>query len=179
MVFGNDPQNFDILHDFAFELLGASIFFKIRFQLHRRTFLRFSYNTLWPIFIKISFDLCNTVKTFHRLMNDILHQLPFVYAYTDKILITSVDITSHKQHLHEVLQRLLYFSFRLNRDKCVFDSSQIDFLGVTLMLIGLLHCLRRWMQPRTFQYQHLSKNSDILEEWSSAINVSFLTVLRF
>lgn len=62
-------------------------------------------------------------------MDEVLYGLPFVFAYIDDILITSGDITTHKQYLHKVLQWLSHYSSQLNLDKCMFSSTHIDFLG--------------------------------------------------
>ena len=80
-------------------------------------------------FMKMPFGWRNAAQTFQRLMDEVLHGLPFVYAYIDDILIASKDATSHKQHLNEVLWRLIHYGFQINLDKCVFGSTHIDFLG--------------------------------------------------
>lgn len=52
-----------------------------------------------------------------------------MFAYINDILIASGDVTSHKWHLHKVLQYLSHYGFRLNLAKCVFVCNHINFLA--------------------------------------------------
>lgn len=126
------------LHDFASGLRGAKIFTKIdlakayyQVPVAAADVPKTAVTTPFGLFefLKMPFGLCNAAQTFQRLMDEVLRGLPFVFDYIDDILIASEDAASHKRHLHEVLQCLSHYGFRLNLDKCVFGSDHIEFLG--------------------------------------------------
>ena len=75
------------------------------------------------------FSLRNAAQTFQRLMDEVLHGLPYVYTFIDDILVASKGEDSHKQHLREVFRRLSHYVLHLNLDKCVFGAPSIEFLG--------------------------------------------------
>lgn len=64
-------------------------------------------------------------------MNDVLRDVigRFDFVYVDDILIFSKDIESHKQHVHQVLQRLLENELFVNAEKCEFHVTSVSFLG--------------------------------------------------
>ena len=50
-------------------------------------------------FLRLPFGLRNAGNTFQRMMDQILGNLPFCFAYIDDILVFSLNLTSHVQHL--------------------------------------------------------------------------------
>ena len=83
---------------------------------------------LWE-YVKMNFGLRNGAQTLQRLMDEILRDLPFCFVYIDDILVASPDLTSHEDHVRQVLQRLSKFGMILRPEKCVFAVEQIEFLG--------------------------------------------------
>ena len=57
-------------------------------------------------------------------MDQLLGNIPFVCASMDDILISGLDDDQHLDNLNEVLKRLAKAGVRLNRDKCVFMSTE-------------------------------------------------------
>ena len=102
-------------------------------------------------FPKMPFGLHNAIQTFQPLMDKVLRGLPYVYVYTDDILVARKDEESHKQYLHEVFRRLSHYGLRLNLDKCVFEAPSIDFLGHSTDADGITPLL---VLSRIFQCQH-------------------------
>ena len=75
------------------------------------------------------FGLRNAAQTFQCFMDQVLHGLPFAYAYTDDALIASSTSEEHLQHLQTVFERLTAHGIVVNPNKCLFDVPELDFLG--------------------------------------------------
>ena len=61
-------------------------------------------------------------------MDKILAGLPYAFVYLDDVLVASEDHVQHRQHLKEVFQ-LLQKGMVINREKCVFEAEEAEFLG--------------------------------------------------
>ena len=81
-------------------------------------------------FLQMPFGLKNASMSFQRFMDRILGGLPFVLIYLDDILVASPDRATHKAHLRAVLQILRENGLVLNRSKCKFFRSEVEFLGL-------------------------------------------------
>ena len=68
------------------------------------------------------FGLTNAPAVFQAMINDILRDFldQFVYVYLDDILIYSPDISSHRNHVSQVLQRLLENQLYVKAEKSEF-----------------------------------------------------------
>jgi transposase InsO family protein len=98
--------------------------------------------------------LCNSPRTFQRLMQQVLaHMQSYCIVYIDDIIIFSNDITTHYQHLEAVFQRLREANLRASPGKCVFGTDSVEFLGHTLDVHGIrpaaskLDCIMRLAPP--------------------------------
>ena len=80
-------------------------------------------------FVRMPFGLCNTAQTFQRFIDQVLHDLPFCYAYIDDLLIASTSPNEHKAHLRQVFQRLSDHGIVINPAECILSVTQLDFLG--------------------------------------------------
>ena len=79
------------------------------------------------------FGLTNSPATFQTMMNDILRDLideGHVTVYLDDVLIFSDDLFEHRRLVERVLQRLQEHGLCLKKEKCVFERSSVDYLGV-------------------------------------------------
>ena len=72
-------------------------------------------------------------------MNNIFSDLldVCVIIYLDDILIYSKDMTQHKEHVKEVLQRLRKNSLFVATPKCEFYKESVEYLGFILSTDGL------------------------------------------
>lgn len=88
-------------------------------------------------FTHMTFGLRNAGQTFQRLMDHILRDLDFAYAYLDDILIASKDLEQHQQHVKLVFEKLQNFGIVINPSKCNFGKSEVKFLGFTVNVNGI------------------------------------------
>jgi hypothetical protein len=108
-------------------------------------------------YVRMPFGLKNAGMTFQRFMDQILWDLPFTIVYLDDILVASKDLQSHKDHLREVLSRLQQQGLVLNKEKCVFNQSSVDYLGLhvtsegTSPLKDQATAIRSFPQPATIK----------------------------
>ncbi len=80
-------------------------------------------------FLRMPFGLRNAGSSFQRMMDRVLAGLQFAYCYLDDLRIASPDMATHRQHLHQVFQRLQQFGLVINLEKCVFAVEAFEFLG--------------------------------------------------
>ena len=85
-------------------------------------------------FIYITFGLRNAGQTYQCLMDYILCDLNFAYAYLDDILLASKDL---EQHLKVVLERLKNYEIVINPSKCNSGKSKVTFLGFRVNKNGI------------------------------------------
>ena len=81
------------------------------------------------------FGLTNSPATFQTMMNDIFHDLiteGFVVVYLDDILIFTETIEQHRTITRRVLQLLKENQLFLKPDKCEFEKTKVEYLGVII-----------------------------------------------
>jgi hypothetical protein len=81
------------------------------------------------------FGLTNSPATFQTMMNDILHDLIMegvVSVYLDDILIYTKTVEEHRRITRLVLDRLRQHKLYLQADKCEFERTRIEYLGVII-----------------------------------------------
>ena len=81
------------------------------------------------------FGLTNSPATFQALMNSIFADLIAegkVAVYLDDILIFTESLSEHRQVVHDVLTRLNQHDFYLQPEKCDFERSSIEYLGLVI-----------------------------------------------
>jgi len=81
------------------------------------------------------FGLTNSPATFQTMMNDIFRNLivqGVVLVYLDDILIHTKTFAEHRQVTREVLRILRANRLFLKPDKCEFEKSRIEYLGLVV-----------------------------------------------
>ena len=80
-------------------------------------------------FPRTPFGLKTAGQSFQRLMDEILAGIPHVYVYIDDILVASETKEQHIEDLRRLFVTLEANGMVLNRKKCIFGQSQVEFLG--------------------------------------------------
>ena len=75
------------------------------------------------------FGLRNPAQTLQRLIDELLRELPFAFAYIDDVLMASRDKKEHQDHLLQVFDWLAHLGLKINISKCDFAVSKLNFLG--------------------------------------------------
>lgn len=109
-------------------------------------------------YTRLPFGIKNAPSEFSRIMAIVFRGLSFVEVYIDDIIIHSVDISSHKEHLKEVLERVKQAKLKLNGTKCQFGKSEINILGYTIAGIDV-----KMDEEKIKAIRNLAKPSNIKE----------------
>lgn len=104
------------------------------------------------------FGLCNSPATFQAFMNDLFKDMieeGWLIIYMDDMLIFSKDLETHQKRTERILQRLRTHDLFLKPEKCVFETQEVEFLGLIVkpnqleMDPGKLKGIRDWPAPTT------------------------------
>ncbi|GAB0100137.1 uncharacterized protein DMENIID0001_161310 [Sergentomyia squamirostris] len=80
-------------------------------------------------FKRLMFGLSCAPEMFQKIMEQILSPIPNAMNYLDDIIVFGKDLEEHDRTLKLTLQTLEEAGVLLNAAKCVFRTSQIEFLG--------------------------------------------------
>lgn len=81
------------------------------------------------------FGLTNSPATFQTMMNDIFKELideGVVIVYMDDILVLTATLEKHREVVEKVLEILRTQKLYLKPEKCEFEKSQIEYLGLII-----------------------------------------------
>jgi hypothetical protein len=82
------------------------------------------------------FGLTNSPATFQTMMNDMFTDMiseGVVVVYLDDILIFTKDLEEHRWITHRVLGRLAEHQLYLRPEKCEFEKTRIEYLGLIIL----------------------------------------------
>ena len=105
-------------------------------------------------FCRMPFGVTGGPSSFQRLMDKVLHGLPFVTSYIDDILVHSKDIQHHKEHLEQVFARLSGAGLTLRGAKCQIGMKEVPYLGHVFSAAGMvpdankIAAVRDWPTPK-------------------------------
>ena len=104
------------------------------------------------------FGLRNASSTFQRIMDSIFSDIDCTFVYIDDILIFSDSELESSQHLNQVLQRLNDYDLKITLSKCVFEVTELEFLGFDISSKGIKPSSRKLEQLRDFPIPNDSKS---------------------
>ena len=106
----------------------------------------------------INFGLCNALATFQTFMDEQFKDLiatGHVVVYLDDILIFADNEAKLEWLTHKVLQHLLDLDLFLRLEKCLFNRTSVEYLGL-IISEGELHmdpikleAVQKWPQLKT------------------------------
>jgi len=102
-----------------------------------------TFKTKYGLFklLVMFFGLTNSPSTFQTMMNHIFHDLHVchlqsgtrIIIYMDDILIATLStLAAHERAIHDVLLHLKEHDLYLKPEKCVWETSSVNYLGVIL-----------------------------------------------
>ena len=80
-------------------------------------------------FRRLPFGITSAPDIFQKKMTDILDNQDGAEACMDDILIFGTTIEEHDRHLNQVLEKVKKSGLQLNKDKCCFRQSEIQYYG--------------------------------------------------
>ena len=108
-------------------------------------------------FRRLLMGISCAANSFQRFMHEVLQGIFNVFCFIDDLLIFSRNEKEHIQHLQLVFERLAQYGLILNRDRCIFKVSEIDFLGHRISLKGVLplaekvEAIQNFPMPKTMR----------------------------
>jgi hypothetical protein len=105
------------------------------------------------------FGLCNAPASFQNYINHTLFDLldKTCTAYLDDILIYSDSKKDHRQHVREVVQRLIDAGLQIDIDKCEFETTKTKYLGLIVTPNGIemdpekVKTITEWQAPTSLK----------------------------
>jgi len=88
---------------------------------------------------KLPMGLCNSPDIFQEKMNELFHDLEYVRAYIDDLLI--ISNSSFQDHLNKVkivLNKLKAAGFKINAEKSKFARDSLEYLGFKITREGIM-----------------------------------------
>ena len=134
------------LDDIAPKLVGMTLFSKLDassgfYQLPLSPQSRKLTTFITPFgryaFKRVPFGISSAPEIFQRKISELISGLDGVDAIMDDILIYGRDRQEHDQRLDQVINRIESAGLKLNREKCVFRKTSLEYFGHCISQDGL------------------------------------------
>jgi hypothetical protein len=91
-------------------------------------------------YLRLPMGLCNSPDIFQEKINELFHDLEFIRAYIDDILVLlskEGDFNEHLNQLEEVFTRLQEAGLKVNMSKSFFCKEELEYLGYWITREGV------------------------------------------
>ncbi|KAG1121331.1 hypothetical protein G6F42_012533 [Rhizopus arrhizus] len=111
----------------------------------------FQYNVL-------NFGLVNAPSTWMAYLNDVLREhidQTAIFFYDDILVYTNGDLNQHTKDVKAILKKLLDAELYIKAEKCEFDKTEVDFLGIRIGRNGVsmdtekIKAIMEWPTPKS------------------------------
>ena len=117
---------------------------------------------------RLPFGVASAPAIFQRYMDTLLQGIRGVSVYLDDILIAGASIDENLQNIEAVLKKLKDAVLRLNRSKCFFCHSSLEYLGHIISEHGIQPTTE---EIRAIKEAPLPKNVDALSRREELLSV--------
>jgi Reverse transcriptase (RNA-dependent DNA polymerase) len=147
-------------------LVGARVFSKLdlktgfhQIRLRREDIEKTAFNTKYgqSDYLVMPMGLCNAPATFQTLMNNLFCSRidDFLVLYMDDHFIFGKNEEDHMRHVEKLLQRLRHHNLLGSPNKCVFMSTEMEYIGFAVRKDGLKADPRKWRLLRSVLVQQI------------------------
>ena len=78
---------------------------------------------------RMPYGVTSTPSIFQSVMDKLLNGIPGVQCYLDDIILCSKSVNEHIELLDKVLTMVVRAGVRVNKQKCLFSQSSVEYLG--------------------------------------------------
>lgn len=134
------------IDDMILDLHGAKVFSKLdlnagyhQLELHpeSRNIPTFSSHVGLRRYKRLSFGISSAAEVFQNTLSTALEGLRGVRNISDDIIVFGENQLEHDKNLEAVFKRLSERNLTLNKDKCEFNKSQLEFYGYVFGANGI------------------------------------------
>ncbi|KAK7105840.1 hypothetical protein V1264_017168 [Littorina saxatilis] len=134
------------LEDMTHKLAGAKVFTKLdatsgfwQIPLQEESAKLTTFMTPFGRFYfkRLPFGISLAPEIFQRTMEDMLQGIDGVVCFMDDVVVSGDSEAEHDERLRQVLERVRQAGLKLNKEKCEFRKTKLDFLGHTISQDGI------------------------------------------
>ncbi|XP_061892242.1 uncharacterized protein K02A2.6-like [Entelurus aequoreus] len=115
----------------------ANAYLQVPVQESSRKYLTITTQKGMFCYNRLPFGISSAPSIFQRVIDQVLQGLPNVHCFLDDILVTGENDADHLKNLDAVLGRLVKFGLRVQKEKCEFFKSSLEYLGHVIDKKGL------------------------------------------
>lgn len=128
------------------ELAGAAVFSKLdancgfyQIPLDEKTSKMCTFSTPFGRyrFLRLPFGIASAPEVFQKAMNEVFEGLPGTRVYVDDILVWGSSKEEHDERLRAALTAARKAGLTLNKEKCIFATTEVKFLGDRISKEGI------------------------------------------
>ena len=132
--------------DILFRMAGATVFSKLdassgywQIQVDEVSSKLLTFNSPFGRykFKRLPFGVLHSSEVFQADVAEILEGIEGVQNAQDDIMVWGKTKTEHDNRLRNVLRRIRDYGLKLNKDKCIFNVSEVTYIGHTLTSEGV------------------------------------------